>query len=165
MSYYYRVISEKNGYDFNVCNNVRDILYNTDNVYMLAAPSLGKTTNNSAKLEIMKAFSPFAWVRERASIKVHSIKSRFVIIRPSNVLSACAYVYTIQPGNFTRCGNEGVKLSEEALAGIESLGDRGGARLVYTYVTLQCLHHNDSCIKMVSGNGSHFNVSLTVRGK
>ena len=30
MSYYYRVISENNGYDLNACNNVRDILYNTD---------------------------------------------------------------------------------------------------------------------------------------
>ena len=29
MSYYHRVISE-NGHDFNACNNVRDILYNTD---------------------------------------------------------------------------------------------------------------------------------------
>ena len=29
MPYYYRVIL-KNGYDFNACNNVRDILYNTD---------------------------------------------------------------------------------------------------------------------------------------
>ena len=28
MSYYDRVISEINGYDFNVCNNVRDILHN-----------------------------------------------------------------------------------------------------------------------------------------
>ena len=35
MSYYYRVIPEKKKekkkeYDFNACNNVRDILYNTD---------------------------------------------------------------------------------------------------------------------------------------
>ena len=30
MSYYYRVISEKNEYDLNAYNNVRDILYNTD---------------------------------------------------------------------------------------------------------------------------------------
>ena len=30
MSYYYRVIPEKKEYDFNACNNVRDILYNTD---------------------------------------------------------------------------------------------------------------------------------------
>ena len=33
ISYYHRVISEKRkkkGYDFNACNNVRDILYNTD---------------------------------------------------------------------------------------------------------------------------------------
>ena len=30
MSYYYRVISEKNGHDLNAYNNVRDILYNND---------------------------------------------------------------------------------------------------------------------------------------
>ena len=30
LSYYHRPISEINGYDFNDCNNVRDILYNTD---------------------------------------------------------------------------------------------------------------------------------------
>ena len=30
MSYYHGVISEKNRYDFNTWNNVRDILYNTD---------------------------------------------------------------------------------------------------------------------------------------
>ena len=30
MSYYYRVISEKNGYDLNAYYNVRYILYNTD---------------------------------------------------------------------------------------------------------------------------------------
>ena len=29
MPYYHRVISE-NGYDFNACNNVRDILYDTE---------------------------------------------------------------------------------------------------------------------------------------
>ena len=30
MSCYYRVISERKIYDFNACNNVRDILYITD---------------------------------------------------------------------------------------------------------------------------------------
>ena len=30
MFYYYRVNSEKNGYDLNAYNNIRDILYNTD---------------------------------------------------------------------------------------------------------------------------------------
>ena len=30
VSYYHGVISEKNEYDFNACNNVRDIQYNTD---------------------------------------------------------------------------------------------------------------------------------------
>ena len=32
------------------------------------------------------------------------------------------------------------------------------------YLTLQCHHQNDSCIKM-SGGESHFNVSLIVRDK
>ena len=31
MSYYHRVIKiNKKGYDFNACNNIRGILYNTD---------------------------------------------------------------------------------------------------------------------------------------
>ena len=30
MSYYYRIISEKNGYDLNAYTNVRDILYNSN---------------------------------------------------------------------------------------------------------------------------------------
>ena len=36
MSYYHRVISEKNGYDFNACNNVRDILYNINIINSIA---------------------------------------------------------------------------------------------------------------------------------
>ena len=32
------------------------------------------------------------------------------------------------------------------------------------YLSLHCHHHNDSCIKMGSDE-SHFNVSLTVKGK
>ena len=32
MPYYHRVISEKNVYDLNGCNNVRDILYNNDDI-------------------------------------------------------------------------------------------------------------------------------------
>ena len=32
MSYYHWVISETNGYDLNVYNNVKDILYNTDDI-------------------------------------------------------------------------------------------------------------------------------------
>ena len=28
----YQMLFQKNGYDFNACNNVRDILYNTDAV-------------------------------------------------------------------------------------------------------------------------------------
>jgi len=33
------------------------------------------------------------------------------------------------------------------------------------YLSLQCHHHNDSCIKMGSSDDSHFNVSLIVRDK
>ena len=38
----------------------------------------------------------------------------------------------------------------------------GGAQIIY--LSLHCHHQNDSCIKMGSDE-SHFNVSLTVRGK
>ena len=40
----------------------------------------------------------------------------------------------------------------------------GGGRGRLLYLSLQCHHHNDSCIKMGSDE-SHFNVSLTVRDK
>jgi len=48
-------------------------------------------------------------------------------------------------------------------------GGGGRWRLVYlslpiVYLSLQCHHQNDSCIKMGSDE-SHFNVSLTVRDK
>ena len=52
-------------------------------------------------------------------------------------------------------------VSEEVLAGTEIPGGGGRGRL---HLTLHCHHHNDSCIKMCSDE-SHFNVSLTVRGK
>ena len=41
-------------------------------------------------------------------------------------------------------------------------GTRESSIYMHTYVTLLCLHYNDSCIKMVSGKGSHFNASLTL---
>ena len=34
----------------------------------------------------------------------------------------------------------------------------------YIYLSLHCHHQNDSCVKK-SSDESHFNVSLTVRGK
>ena len=40
---------------------------------------------------------------------------------------------------------------------------RGGTREII-YLSLQCHHQNDSCIKMGSGK-SHFNASLIVRDK
>ena len=48
---------------------------------------------------------------EEISIKMLNIKSRFVI-GPSNILYTGMHVYTFQPGNFTGCGSEGVKLSQ-----------------------------------------------------
>ena len=50
----------------------------------------------------------FACARQRISIKMCNIESRFVI-GPSNVLSAGGYVCTFHPGNLTGCGSEGVK--------------------------------------------------------
>ena len=41
---------------------------------------------------------------------------------------------------------------------------RGGAKREIIYLSLDCHHQNDSCIKMGSDE-SHFNVSLTVRDK
>ena len=55
---------------------------------MLAASSLWKTTNESAK------FAPFVWARERISIKMHSTESRCVI-GPSNILFGGVYVIII----------------------------------------------------------------------
>ena len=52
-------------------------------------------------------FARFAWRRERISVKMHSIKSRFAI-RPSNILSEGLHVRTFQPGNCTGWGSEGV---------------------------------------------------------
>ena len=62
-----------------------------------------KTTNKSAK------FAPFARPREMTSTKLHSIESRLVI-GPSKVLFVGVHVCIFQPGNFTGCGSEGVKL-------------------------------------------------------
>ena len=41
--------------------------------------------------------------------------------------------------------------------------DVDGGRLLY--LSLHCHHQNDSCIKMGSDAGSHFNASLIVRDK
>ena len=64
-------------------------------------------TNKNAKFETVKAFfALFASARERISIKMHSIESRFAI-GPSNnytVLRRGVYVYTFQPGKFYRLG-------------------------------------------------------------
>ena len=81
---------------------------------MHAAPSLGKRPIKSAKFGIIKAFSPFALVRERIFIKMHSAKSRFVI-GPSNILFAGMYMCTFQPGNFTGWGSERVKALDRRL--------------------------------------------------
>ena len=78
-----------------------------------------KSTNKSARLEICSLiffhffyiFFSFLTLREspkRISVKTHSIESKFVIRRTSNLLLAGMYVYTFQPGNFTGWGSEGV---------------------------------------------------------
>ena len=46
----------------------------------------------------------------RICMKMHSIRSRF-IIRLGNILLAATHVCTSQPGNFTGCGSEGIKNS------------------------------------------------------
>ena len=67
-----------------------------------------ETINENVKFEIViMAFPPIALERERISIKMHSIKSRFVT-GPSNILFAGVYVSTFQPGGFTGWGSEGV---------------------------------------------------------
>ena len=62
----------------------------------------------SAKLETIQAFSSFVWTREKSSIKMHRIESRFVK-GPSKRVFAGVYVCTFQPGNFTGWSSEGVK--------------------------------------------------------
>ena len=39
-------------------------------------------------------------------------------------------------------------------------GERKEIQYIYTYLSLHCHHHNDSCIKMGS-DGSHVNVSFS----
>ena len=76
---------------------------------MLAAPSPRKQPIKVPNLKPLRLFCPFDWAHERVSIKMHSIKSRFVI-GPSNVLFVGMYMSTFQPGNFTGCGSKGVKI-------------------------------------------------------
>ena len=77
----------------------------------LAAPSLGKQLTKVPNLKSFRFFflSPFASAHEMISVKMHTIKSRFVI-GPSNILFASLYVCTFKPGNFTGWGSEGVKV-------------------------------------------------------
>ena len=76
---------------------------------MVAALSLRKRPIKIPNLKSARCFFPYAWARERISIKVHSIESRFVT-GPSDILFACMYVCTFQPGNFTSWGIERGKL-------------------------------------------------------
>ena len=75
---------------------------------MPAAPSLGKRVNKVPNMKPLRFFCPFAWARERISIKMHSVGSR-VVIGPSNLLFGGPYVWTFQPENGTGWGTEGVK--------------------------------------------------------
>jgi len=58
-------------------------------------------------------YCPFAWARERTSIKMHSIESRFVILGSSHILFDGVYVCTFQLGNFTGWGSEGVNIASQ----------------------------------------------------
>ena len=79
-----------------------------------------KTTNESAKFEIIKAFPPlFTWTRQKTSIKMPSIESGFVI-GPSNILFTGVYGCTIQPENFTGWGSEGVKQDVRCIHNVEA---------------------------------------------
>ena len=82
---------------------------------MLAAPSIGKIINKSAKFETVKTFlSPSHETRQSISMKMHSIETRFVAW-PSNVRSGGVYVCTFQPGNFTGWGSEGLTENDQQL--------------------------------------------------
>ena len=77
-----------------------------------------KMTNRSAESDIIASsfflcfFCPFAWAREKISIKMHSIKS-ISVTGPSKILCSGVYVCTFHPENFTGCGSEGVKMPKE----------------------------------------------------
>ena len=45
---------------------------------MLAPPPLGKWPTKVPNLKSLRSFFPFAWTREKISIKMHTIESRFV---------------------------------------------------------------------------------------
>ena len=75
---------------------------------MLAAPSLSKRPIKMPNLKSLRPFFPFAWTREKKSIKLRRTESSFVI-GPSNILLAGVRECTFQPGNCTGCGSEGVE--------------------------------------------------------
>ena len=76
-------------------------------IALLFAPSLGKRLNKVPNLKSLRVFAPFAWARERSSVKMRSIESRFVT-GPSNTLFGGAHVLAFQPGNFTGWDSDGV---------------------------------------------------------
>ena len=78
---------------------------------VLSALSLWKRPVNAPDLKSLWPFAPFAWTRERVSIKIRCTDSRFVI-GLSNILFAGVYMCTFPPRNFTGSGSEGVKLRE-----------------------------------------------------
>ena len=67
--------------------------------------------------------------REKISITMHSIKSRFVT-GPSNTLFAGVYVCTFQPGNVTGCGSVGLSTSLQGIMAVRerSIGRRDASQ-------------------------------------
>ena len=80
---------------------------------VLAAPSSGKRPITVPNLKFIKAPPPpyphpLSNEHVKTSIQIHGIQSRFAI-GPSNILFAGVHLCTIQPGNFTGWGRDGVK--------------------------------------------------------
>jgi len=74
---------------------------------VLATLSLKKWPIEVPNFKWLQLFTLFNWAHERTSRKMHSIESRFVR-GPSNMLFAGMSLSTLQPGNFTSWGSEGV---------------------------------------------------------
>ena len=77
-------------------------------ITMHAALSPGKQPLKVPNLKTLTLFYPFAWARERISIKMLNAESRFVL-GPSNILFAGMCACTFRPRNVTSCGSKGVK--------------------------------------------------------
>ena len=89
---------------------------------------------------------------------MHSVENRFVI-GPSNTLSEGMYVCTLHPGNFTGCGNEGVKNGPIKIAETRPLSS-------VTFCTRQAVlltsqrRSGRMCGKRIKSDASRGNVSV-----